>query len=696
MDVCIYINGLLRTDLRLISLRRSYIRPWEAVLLWPGRHDAAGLPRLNDEVVVTDCTPSGATTTTTALPGITGNVLFRGDIVELSPGGVAREGARFTAKGRRFRLENEPVRVNGRGHYIWNRRGHQCNSESGEDSPGKDGGKWTAGEIAVDILEHALGIPAGGSAISGHHSAASCVTDTYLTADDIAGYDASDWLALDTVVGEFSVNNTPVAQALDMLVGLNGGFYGWYVDPDDILRLVNLDACPVQNLEAGEFGHWQDEAGTDYVLQDNRLDWSLDGVYTTVIVQGADRTTEERPANIEGSGNPCLGDCGELELLTAPWKGYACAYRPVAQPKRRFSFREIDGAGGYTPPVGYLTWDHKPRIYIGTDAGAKSVYRPTPPLRHPIWNRTTGLIMFWEVPSLGAGEKLWAWYFACVPFTVQAGPDGDAYWHYGYERTLVIYDSAFKHPTSWPTPGTSDDETAMQILARRLLDQRKDVRRQGTFVCDGADPHQYGLDTRYNILNLGPTTTTATGTTTTAGPTTSTLPPDPTDWDRLQINAVEVRYDFERDSTEITVANTFFMLEGYSEMKRRLEQNLFAQRELALSEDMNDCQYVSASSQTDYAEDVQPTTTTLAPTTTTTCLQTVGTTAETEAEQTDDWDRSSGCQVEVTMLTRFAYNHAGDQKLYAYYRDFVYDAQGALVSVSAETRVTIDTPESCP
>jgi len=37
MDVCIYINGLLRTDLRLISLRRSYIRPWEAVLLWPGR-----------------------------------------------------------------------------------------------------------------------------------------------------------------------------------------------------------------------------------------------------------------------------------------------------------------------------------------------------------------------------------------------------------------------------------------------------------------------------------------------------------------------------------------------------------------------------------------------------------------------------------------------------------------------------------
>jgi hypothetical protein len=54
----------------------------------------------------------------------------------------------------------------------------------------------------------------------------------------------------------------------------------------------------------------------------------------------------------------------------------------------------------------------------------------------------------------------------------------------------------------------------METLAERLLDQRKDVRRQGTLRVDGVDPSRFDLDTRYNVLNLGTTTTTQ-GTTTT-------------------------------------------------------------------------------------------------------------------------------------------------------------------------------------
>jgi len=659
MDVQIYINGVLRTDLRVLQLKRSYLEPWTALLRYNGRHDACGMPRMWDSVLICQVAESGGTTTTTS-GGYPGPVLFRGDITDIAPGGIAEESWNCTASGKRFRLENEPVCINGRGHYVWNRRGHTCNNESGEDSPGADGGKWTAGEIAVDILEHALGIPAGGSDISGHHGDPCCVTDTYLTAGDIAGYTAADWLALDTVIGEFSVDNTPVAQALDMLLGLAGGFYGWYVDPESgNLVLTDLDACPVRNIEAGQLGHWQDEAGKNYVLLDNKLDWSLDGVCTTVIVQGTDRTVEEKPANIEGTGNPALGDAGELELVAAPWMDWPAAFRHVCQTKRLPTWREIDPGNTLTPPQGYLTWDKGPRIYKGTDAGAKYVYVPdTPGVPLPSWNRVTGIISFYENPSLDPGEKLWGWYFARVPFTVQAGPDGDAYWHYGYENTLIIYDPAFKHTTSWPRPGTADDEVAMGILAERILRQRKDVRRQGVLVCDEVDPSAFGLDVRYNVLNLGCTSTLAPATTTAApGTSTTTLPPDPMRWDELQINAVEVVYDLDRNETQITVANTFFMLEGYSELKRRLEQNLFARRELDLSEDVNDCQVLASAYQGEVGTPTS--TTTEAPSTSTTTEAPGPTTSTTTTEAPEflcsaceELAREAGgrCVATVTMV----------------------------------------------
>jgi len=668
----VYINGVLATDERLSVrfIRASYVRPWEAELYYAGRHDAPTGVRLWDDVRI----EQGGTTR------------FRGNVTAIRPGGVAQEGVTIVCHGRRFRLENEPVRINGRGFYVWNRRGHLCDEgQGGEDSPGGDGGKWTAGEIVIDILEHALGVPAGGSDIPGHHGDSSCATDTYLTSADIAGYTAADWLALDSVVGEFSVDDTPVAQAISLLLALNGGFYGWYIDPaTGNLELADLDALPTTDIEAGELGQWQDAAGTDYRLLGNELEWSLDGVCSTIVIQ----------ANIEGSGNPGKGDLGEMELVAAPWKDFAAAYRPLAQPKRHFTTRTIDQAGAYTPPQGYWTYSHKPRLYVGTDAGAKYVYEPSSHI-YPVWLVPSGIIGFHEVPSLGPGEKLWGWYWAEVPFTVQAGPDGDAYHCYGYERTRTVYDPAFKHTTSWPQPGTADDETAMGILAERLLRLYKDVRRQGVLRVDQVDFDSYHLGRRYNVVNLGPEALGGATSTTTAPPCTLM----PTCWDTLAINAVEVTWDLERDETDLRVANTFFMLEDYSELKRRLEMNLFARRELHLSEDIYDCQVQQPSAQDDQDAN-QPTTTstTPAPTTTTTpaeCTENaVGTTDETEAAQTDSWNINLGC-VKVTRLWRMAYDHTGDQKLYAYYRDETYDADGRLVAVSAETRVEIDAPEAC-
>jgi len=72
---------------------------------------------------------------------------------------------------------------------------------------------------------------------------------------------------------------------------------------------------------------------------------------------------------------------------------------------------------------------------------------------------------------------------------------------------------------------------------------------------------------------------------------------------------------------------------------------------------------------------------------------------ETEAAQTDTWERESPPAntdgLTIRIQTRTAYNEAGDQKLYAYFRQLKFDSTGLLVSVSAETRVVVDVPEAC-
>ena len=72
---------------------------------------------------------------------------------------------------------------------------------------------------------------------------------------------------------------------------------------------------------------------------------------------------------------------------------------------------------------------------------------------------------------------------------------------------------------------------------------------------------------------------------------------------------------------------------------------------------------------------------------------------ETEAAQTDTWERESPPAntdgLTIRIQTRTAYNEAGDQKLYAYFRQLKFDSTGLLVSVSAETRVVVDTPDPC-
>lgn len=75
---------------------------------------------------------------------------------------------------------------------------------------------------------------------------------------------------------------------------------------------------------------------------------------------------------------------------------------------------------------------------------------------------------------------------------------------------------------------------------------------------------------------------------------------------------------------------------------------------------------------------------------------TIGAASEgSESASSTTWNRDDGSPLEEWYVSRVGYWHAGDEKLYAFYRKRTYDTLGALRSVSAETRVEIDAPEDC-
>jgi hypothetical protein len=64
-----------------------------------------------------------------------------------------------------------------------------------------------------------------------------------------------------------------------------------------------------------------------------------------------------------------------------------------------------------------------------------------------------------------------------------------------------------------------------------------------------------------------------------------------------------------------------------------------------------------------------------------------------EAADTTSWSRETdGTPLTLQIMTRVAYFHAGDKKLYGYIREYKYDAAGLLLSVSGETRIELDPP----
>ena len=66
-----------------------------------------------------------------------------------------------------------------------------------------------------------------------------------------------------------------------------------------------------------------------------------------------------------------------------------------------------------------------------------------------------------------------------------------------------------------------------------------------------------------------------------------------------------------------------------------------------------------------------------------------------EAAESSTWARSGGHSLKFTVMSRVGYFDAGDMKLYGYMRNIIIDTAGGWYSLGAESRVTIDIPDSC-
>ncbi len=74
-----------------------------------------------------------------------------------------------------------------------------------------------------------------------------------------------------------------------------------------------------------------------------------------------------------------------------------------------------------------------------------------------------------------------------------------------------------------------------------------------------------------------------------------------------------------------------------------------------------------------------------------------GTSLGSESADTATWSRAANATpLNVYLISRVVYNAAGAKTLYSFVRQLSFDARGLLLSVSAETRISVDVTESCP
>ncbi|NOZ22615.1 MAG: hypothetical protein GXP25_16180 [Planctomycetes bacterium] len=505
--VQIDIGGVTRTSTTLVDLVQSAPGAWEAHLREDVRHDESPAYLTNNNLVEIT---------------IDGVKRFHGWLRANEPQGIAREGVAYTAYDIKWRLLNEVyARINGSVQHIYN--------EEGAHDPEAPGygfdNYWTVGEVLIDILEHALGVPGGGSDIPEHHDGnGTDVTSTYLTSAWIASYEGSTLLSLTQPLDEFELNATRFGEALDRLLEWQSDCF-WYIDPATRALVVRkLSASTAVSVNAGEVNHFVDESGKSYDLVDDAIQLDLSESYTKIVLQGRDQTTEVRPAGLDTLSSKWPSGALDDALLEPAWDpdaetGWNQAdadaglyigtpkewvyrlFRARSQTNRKWRwgfFNEYGAPLAYTGRTFYHDGANLHRCTTGT-TGSYAIYC------------NSGQICFLKyLPAAYRSYSLYFWGRVERPWTVEAGPSGSAYTNYGLQSVLALYNEGWEtESSSWPHYANydygltvRDDTSKLTNLANKLIGYYGKERMAVEVVVGGIDFSRYNLTKKLNFANL--------------------------------------------------------------------------------------------------------------------------------------------------------------------------------------------------
>jgi len=516
-EVEVKVNGVVKSNIEVREISMSILQHWEAKLFDPTvRHDETSAISQNDLIEISH--------------NKWASKLFKGWVRMNEPRGISQEGIEFKAVDARYILEREiPCRING--WYFW-----QYNKNGSWDASAPSYGYknyWTVGQALCDVIEHAMGNE--WNTIPRHHDSSTDVTDTYLDDETYfsQNYPYSDILTLDQTLPEFNINGSMFGEVVTRLLEIQGDC-GWYINPDNMdFELVKLTASTAIDVEAGELGHWVDEAGKDYKLINNQITLALDGVYTYVTISGRDKVEEAKPSKIQDPAGVDQDGIGDARLMPAWDPSLESTWSQT-----KWDNGDYDGDGTYeyvwrlfkprnphqrkwvctTGAGSQAVINESPQVYSGTlfygddDNGNKYQVDGTNAGTYAVFPEQ-GIVMFWEpLPSAYRSKKFYAWYKYQAPFTVTVGPDGDAYDNYGYEGHLALHNEEYEHSTSrWPVSDTDyhqlymeerDDTTVMTEYANNILSRSGNEVMGAEVEIDGIDVENYTLKKKINFANL--------------------------------------------------------------------------------------------------------------------------------------------------------------------------------------------------
>ncbi len=435
-QVYVKIDTVQRTDIAVKQIKKSFGGPSEAILeAVDVKHDV-GIPALTNNNKVELSYNDSFTP-----------LIFSGRVQQNMPRGVKSEGVQWKALGLEALANRYMTKWQGFMSYVYN-----PDNDIDWNAP-STGTRWSLGEIIVDILEHAIGFQGGGSALPGHHPEVHTPTDTYMPNEILAGWDSTAILALTTEMREVRYTGQRFWDVIRELVA-RGANHGVYIDPTTrFLAVHDFTTSTNVSLNMGTVGSALADVDE---IEDNPLQFSLDGVRTQITIQGYSiKETNPLAVLLDEEGEPILDPSGDeipdevtrAESLMEPFWDPANA----DQVGRIWKIADSTKIPWLHPryhryeTIGNTWWNTMPILYVD----GETLYDPTQ--RDEYWD--------WAGRYIGPHFWPWPWYAFIwfvqsylgvikinadlsdrtlhiqavykAPLNVTAGPGGTAYERYG-------------------------------------------------------------------------------------------------------------------------------------------------------------------------------------------------------------------------------------------------------------------------